>query len=86
MSTLSKIEQFRQVKSGIRRNKNYLLIGIDVSKKSSVGCFYNIEKGVLLKKYHINHTLEDFQKFTCKIERIMEINNFQKVIIGIADS
>ena len=83
MSTLSKIEQFRQVKSGIRRNKNYLIVGIDASKKSSVGCFYNIEKGVLLKKYHINHNLEDFQKFTCKIKRIMKINNFQKVIIGI---
>lgn len=83
MSTLSKIEQFRQVKSGIKRNKKYLLIGIDASKKSSVSCFYNIEKGVLLKKYHLNHNLEDIQKFTCKIKQIMEINNFQKVIIGV---
>lgn len=63
MLSISKVEQFRQVKSAVKRNKNYLLIGIDVSKNSSVACFYNIEKEVLLRKYHVNHNLEDFQKY-----------------------
>lgn len=83
MSSIPKIEQFRQVQSSIRKNKGCLLIGLDASKKSSVACFYNIEKEVLLKKYYINHNLEDFQKFNCKIEQTMEINNLQSVIIGV---
>ncbi len=83
MTTLTKVAQFQQVKSEIRRNKNYLLVGIDAGKKSSVGCFYNIEKGIVLKKYLIKHNLEDFKKLVYKTEQLMEINNFQKIIVGI---
>jgi len=83
MPTISKIEQFRQVKSDVTKNKDYLLIGLDASKKSSVSCFYNIEKDTLIRKYCVNHSLEDFQRFTCKIEQIMKINNFQNAVIGV---
>jgi hypothetical protein len=34
----------------VRKNRNYLLVGTDAAKKSSVACFYKIEKEVLLKK------------------------------------
>ena len=83
MSSISKVEQFRQVRSDIRKNKDYLIVGVDVSKKSSVACFYNIEKEVLLRKHYVNHNLEDFQNFTCKIEQTMEMNNLQSVVIGV---
>lgn len=83
MSSISKVEQFRQVRPDIKKNKKYLLIGIDASKNSSVGCFYNIEKEVLLRKYYVNHNLEDFRKFTYKIEQTMEMNNLKSVVIGV---
>jgi transposase len=83
MQSITKVEQFRQGRSEVRKNKNYLLIGIDVSKSSSVACFYNIEKEILLRKYHINHNLEDFQIFACKIEQTMEMNNLKSVVIGV---
>lgn len=83
MQSISKVEQFRQVRSDIRKNKNYLIVGIDVSKKSSVACFYNIEKEILLKKYYVNHNLEGFHKFACKIEQTMEMNSLQSVVIGV---
>ena len=83
MPSISKIEQFRQVKSEIRRNRDYLLIGVDAGKQSSIACFYNIEQEVLLRKYHINNSMEDFQRFTCKIEHTMEMNNFKNVIVGV---
>ena len=83
MASIPKIERFRQVKAEVRKNQNYLLIGLDASKKSSVACFYNIEKEILLKKYYVNHNLEDFQKFTYKIKQIMQINNLQNIIIGV---
>lgn len=83
MDSISKKEQFCQVKQEIKRNSKYLLIGMDVSKKSSTACFYNIEKEIILRKYSISHDLESFQRFVCKIEQIMEINNFQDVIVGV---
>lgn len=83
MPSISKIEQFRQVKSEITKNRGYLLIGIDASKNSSMACFYNIEKEVLLRKYYVNHNMENFQRFIYKIEQVMEINNFKDVIVGI---
>ena len=83
MNSILKKEQFCQVKQSIRKNRKYLLIGIDVSKKSSTACFYNIEKEILLKKYLVSHDIESFRKFIYKIEQIMEINNFQDVIIGV---
>ncbi|MEW6558400.1 MAG: transposase [Elusimicrobiota bacterium] len=83
MDSISKKEQFCQVKQGIKRDNGYLLIGLDVSKKSSTACFYNIEKNIILKKYSVSHDLEGFQRFVCKIEQIMETNNFRDVIIGV---
>lgn len=83
MPSISKVEQFRQVKSAVRKNKDYLLIGVDVSKNSSIACFYNIEKEVLIRKYHINHNLEDFQKFTSKIEQLIKMNNLKSVVVGV---
>ncbi|MCB4790784.1 MAG: IS110 family transposase [Elusimicrobia bacterium] len=83
MQSISKVEQFRQVRPEIQKNKDYLLIGIDAAKNSSVACFYNIEKEILLRKYYVNHNLEDFQKFTYKIEQTMEMNNLKSVIIGV---
>ncbi len=35
MPSISKVEQFRQVKSDIQKNKDNLLVGLDASKKSS---------------------------------------------------
>ncbi len=83
MDSISKKAQFCQVKQGIKRDNGYLLISIDVSKKSSTACFYNIEKEILLKKYLIRHDIENFQRFVCKIEQIMETNNFRDVIVGV---
>lgn len=83
MASISKIEQFRQVKFSIARNKKYLLVGIDVSKKSSIACFYNVENGILLKKYVVEHNFENFQRFSCKIEQIMEMHNLQSAVIGV---
>ncbi len=83
MPSISKIEQFRQVKSDITKNRKYLLVGVDAGKNSSIACFYNIEKDVVLRKYSVNHKMEDFQKFFYTIKQTMEINNFKNVIVGV---
>jgi len=83
MASISKIEQFRQVKAEIRKNKENLLIGVDVSKMSSVACLYNTEKGVLLKKYIVQHNIDGFKRFIHTIEQIMEINMIKNVIVGV---
>ncbi len=83
MNSIVKKEQFCQVKQSIKKNRKHLIVGIDVGKKSSTACFYNIEKEILLKKYLVRHDIESFQRFVCKIEQIKEIDNFQDVIIGV---
>lgn len=78
-----KIEQFRHLKATIRKGKGYLLIGIDASKDSSIACFYNIEKGLLLRKYHLQHSNTGFQEFTDKIRSLKELNNFSESIVAV---
>lgn len=78
-----KIEQFRHLKATIRQEKRYLLIGVDVSKGSSIACFYNIEKGILLKKYYLKHSSADFLDFTEKIRSLKEQNNLSESIVAV---
>lgn len=78
-----KIEQFRHFKATIRQEKQYLLIGIDASKDSSVACFYNIEKGILLKKYYVKHSITDFQEFTDKIQSLQTLHDLRETIVAV---
>jgi len=48
---VSRIEQFRQLKSTIRGNKNILIVGIDVSKRSSVACITDASGTIYMKKF-----------------------------------
>ena len=83
MSSIPKIELFRQVKSSITKNRDCLLVGIDVSKKSSVACFYNLEREILLKKHVVEHTRDGLEDFNCKIEQMTAMHNLQDSIIGV---
>lgn len=78
-----KIEQFRHLKASIRKEKGYLLVGIDASKDSSIACFYNIEKGILLKKYHVKHSSTGFQEFTDTIRSLKTLHDLREAIVAV---
>lgn len=82
-NSITKVERFRQLKEDVRKNDNYLLIGVDVSKGSSVGCFYSKKHGVILSKYHIKHDLDGIQKFCEKVEVIKDKYKSEEILIGV---
>lgn len=81
--SIAKVERFRQIKSRIGKDPTYLIIGADVSKKSSIGCFYSLNHDTLPTKYCINHTEEGFQRFSNTIEQLKNQFHFQEVILGV---
>lgn len=82
-NSIAKVEQFRQLKDGVRKSENYLIVGIDVSKGSSIGCFYSKKQGVILSKYHIRHNLDGLQALCEKIERIQDKHKNEEILIGV---
>ena len=83
MDIIAKNEQFRQIKLSLQRENSHLIIGVDSSKSFSTACFYNRGKGILLKKYHCQHSLPGFQQFLEKIESLKKKHNLNNVIIGV---
>jgi len=83
MSSISKIEQFRQVKTDIRKNGKYLLVGIDAGKHSSVACFSTVANDVLVKKHSVTHTKEEFQRFMNTLSQTMSMNQCTNIIVGV---
>lgn len=81
--SIAEVERFRQIKSRIGKDPTYLIIGADVSKNSSIGCFYNMNHEMLPTKYCINHTAEGFQRFSMMIEHLKNKHQFKEVVIGV---
>ena len=83
MDSIAKVERFRQIKSNIRKDPGYLIIGADVSKGSSISCLYAHNQGILSSKYRVMHTREGFERFSIKIEQLKNKHQFKEVVIGV---
>lgn len=83
MDSIAQVTRFRQLKESIGKKEDYLLIGTDVSKDSTIGCFYSSNQGVISGKYRILHDLEGFQRFCDKIEELKNKYRYEEVIIGV---
>lgn len=68
--SLSRIEQFRQLKKSIRRSNKFLIVGIDVGKKSSVACVTDTMKNIYLKKFKFSNTREDMDTLINKVTQL----------------
>lgn len=83
MSSITQLEQFRLVKSAVKKENGYLLIGLDASKNFSTACFYNRAQGVLVKSYRCQHSWLGFQEFFEKIESLKVKHAFERVLVGV---
>jgi transposase len=83
MDSIAKVERFRQIKSSIRKDPSYLIIGTDVSKGSSMSCLYTHNEGILSSKYLVKHTREGFERFSMMLEHLKNKHPFKEVVIGV---
>ena len=83
MSSIMEIERFRQLKSSEKKRSKCLLVGTDVSKKSSVCCIGSVGEGVFLSKYRVSHDEEGLQRLNDTIKGLKEKHELQDIVIGV---
>ena len=72
LKSLSPIELYRQLKLNIRSNPKILIVGIDVSKDSSVACVADGTKHVYLKKFKFPNSVEGLNSIMHSVENIKQ--------------
>ena len=83
MNSLSYIERFRQIKNELRKNHNFLLIGIDVSKNTHVACIMNSLKNVYHKKFRFPNNSEGINSLVSATDAIMRKNNYTEIVFAL---
>lgn len=80
---VSRIERFRQLKSTIRNNNSVLIVGIDVSKSSSVACITDSFKEIYLKKFKFNNTMDGINALINKSVEIKQLHCKNDIIFAM---
>ena len=83
MNSLSYIERFRQIKNELRKNHNFLLIGIDVSKNSHVACIMDSSKHIYHKKFRFPNDSEGITSLLAATDAILQKNNYTETIFAL---
>ncbi|MFH1777388.1 MAG: transposase, partial [Candidatus Omnitrophota bacterium] len=83
MNTLSYIERFRQIKNELRKNNNFLLIGIDVGKDSHVACMMDSQKHIYYKNFRFANSANGICLMLKKAAVIKQKSNISKIIFAI---
>ena len=83
MDSLSYIARFRQIKNDLRKNHNFLVVGIDVSKNSHVACMTDALKHIHQKKYRFNNSANGIDSMIKTTKTIQQKNNKKEVIFAL---
>jgi len=78
-----RLQRFRQIKKEIRGSQEYLIVGIDVAKRSHNAFLGNARGKVLLKRLSFENTADGFESMLNKIESVKALNGLNKVVFGI---
>ena len=82
MDSLTQIERFRQLQNELKRKNDFLLVGLDVAKKTVVACIISSENEIYLKKFSFTNTKEGILKLIIKAEEIKNKYNKTNIILG----
>jgi transposase len=83
MKTFAPLVEFNQLKVDVRRNNNFLLVGIDIAKRSHI-CSFELTSGqILRKKFSFSNDIEGFQALIDKITSYRQQYQVEKVICGL---
>jgi len=83
MHSLSYIERFRQIKNELRKNHDFLLVGIDVSKNSHVACIMNSSKYIYHKKFRFSNHLEGITSMLATCGEIKQKDNYTELVFAL---
>jgi transposase len=78
-----RLEQFRQLKKGIRGSKEHLVVGIDVAKERHRAFFGTATGKTLLKRLVFENTIEGFERLLIQTEALKAQHALTKTVFGL---
>jgi transposase len=79
----TRLEEFRQLKKGIRGSKEHLIVGIDVAKDKHKAFFGTATGKTLLKRLVFENTKEGFERLLIQTEAIKVQYGLTKTVFGL---
>jgi len=79
----TRLEQFRQLKEGIRGSKEHLIVGIDVAKDKHKAFFGTATGKTLLKRLVFENTRAGFERLLIQEEAIKVQHGLTKTVFGL---
>jgi transposase len=79
----TRLEEFRQLKKGIRGSKEYLIVGIDVAKDRHQAFFGTATGKTLLKRLVFENSGEGFERLLIQTEALKVQHNLTKTVFGL---
>jgi len=79
----TRVEQFRQLKKGIRGSKEHLIVGIDVAKDKHKAFFGTASGKTLLKRLVFENTSEGFERLLIQTEALKVQHGLTKTVFGL---
>ena len=78
-----RLEQFRQLRKGIRGSKEHLIVGIDVAKERHHAFFGTATGKTLLKRLVFENTIEGFERLLIQTEALKVQHGLTKTVFGL---
>ena len=83
MNSLSYVERFRQIKNELRKNHDFLLVGIDVSKNSHVACIMDSSKHIYHKKFRFDNSANGINLMLTTTKTILQKEPKKEIIFAL---
>ena len=81
--SLTRLEEFRQLKKEIRGSESHLIVGIDVAKEKHRAYFGTATGKSLLRKLVFDNSIEGFETLLHRTRAIMAQEGLSKVVYGV---
>lgn len=78
-----RLEEFRQLKKGIRGSKEHLIVGIDVAKERHHAFFGTATGKALFKRLVFENTIEGFERLLIQTEALKVQHGLKKTVFGL---
>jgi len=78
-----RLEEFRQLKKGIRGSKEHLIVGIDVAKERHHAFFGTATGRTLFKRLVFENTIEGFERLLIQTEALKVQHGLTKTVFGL---
>ena len=82
-STLSRLNEFRQLKKEIRGSENHLVVGIDIAKEKHYAFFGTAVGKALLRRLIFDNNRDGFEMLLSRTQTILKQEGIKKVVFGV---